>query len=345
MLTGSQTAKQRALINEGIKDGTYSVVIGTHTLVQESVEFQSLGLVVTDEQHRFGVAQRAALSNKGDNPHLLVMSATPIPRTLALIIYGDLDVSTIKELPAGRIPIDTFSISTKKRARALGFVKKQIDEGRQAYIVCPLIDENESDLISTTEYLNGLKTTELSSYNIGSLNGKLKAKEKEQLMARFKANEIQILVSTTVVEVGVDVANATVMMIENAERFGLSQLHQLRGRVGRGEHKSYCILVSDNQGEDNKKRLEVMKSTGDGFLIAEEDLKLRGPGDFFGLRQHGLPTLKLANLYDDMDMLKETQQLARVIIDKDNDLQSEENAGLRKLVKRLFRQNQQATLN
>ncbi len=345
LLTGSQTAKQRALINEGIKDGTYSVVIGTHTLVQESVEFQSLGLVVTDEQHRFGVAQRAALSNKGDNPHLLVMSATPIPRTLALIIYGDLDVSTIKELPAGRIPIDTFSISTKKRARALGFVKKQIDEGRQAYIVCPLIDENESDLISTTEYLNGLKTTELSSYNIGSLNGKLKAKEKEQLMARFKANEIQILVSTTVVEVGVDVANATVMMIENAERFGLSQLHQLRGRVGRGEHKSYCILVSDNQGEDNKKRLEVMKSTGDGFLIAEEDLKLRGPGDFFGLRQHGLPTLKLANLYDDMDMLKETQQLARVIIDKDNDLQSEENAGLRKLVKRLFRQNQQATLN
>lgn len=345
LLTGSQTPKQRGELCEGIKDGSYSVVIGTHALVQESVQFHALGLVVTDEQHRFGVAQRAALSGKGDNPHLLVMSATPIPRTLALIIYGDLDVSTIKELPAGRVPIDTLSISTKKRARALGFIKKQLDEGRQAYIVCPLIDENESDLISTTEYLNGLQTTELAEYRIGSLNGKLKAKEKEQLMASFKANELQILVATTVVEVGVDVPNATIMMIENAERFGLSQLHQLRGRVGRGAHKSYCILVSDNQGEDNLKRLEVMKSTGDGFLIAEEDLKLRGPGDFFGLRQHGLPALKLANLYDDMDVLKQTQQLARVVIDKDSDLGRVENKGLRKAVKRLFRQNEQVTLN
>ncbi|MEG0691567.1 MAG: ATP-dependent DNA helicase RecG, partial [Oscillospiraceae bacterium] len=345
LLTGSQTPKQRGIIGEGIKDGTYTVVIGTHALVQESVQFHSLGLVVTDEQHRFGVSQRAALSNKGDNPHLLVMSATPIPRTLALIIYGDLDVSTIKELPAGRIPIDTLSISTKKRARALSFIKKQIDDGRQAYIVCPLIDENESDLISTAEYLDGLKTTELANYQIGSLNGKLKTKEKEQLMASFKANEIQVLVSTTVVEVGVDVPNATVMMIENAERFGLSQLHQLRGRVGRGEHQSYCILVSDNRGEDNKKRLEVMKSTGDGFLIAEEDLKLRGPGDFFGLRQHGLPTLKLASLYDDMDALKQTQQLARSILDKDSNLKNEENLGLRRMVKRLFLQNEQIALN
>ena len=345
LLTGSQTAKQRELIEQGIKDGTYSVVIGTHSLVQERVQFQSLGLVITDEQHRFGVSQRATLSSKGDNPHMLVMSATPIPRTLALIIYGDLDVSTIKELPAGRIPIDTVSISTKKRARALSFIKKQIDEGRQAYVVCPLIDENESDLISTTEYLNGLQTTELSAYEIGSLNGKLKPKEKEGMMAKFKANEIQILISTTVVEVGVDVPNATIMMIENAERFGLSQLHQLRGRVGRGGYQSYCILVSDHQGEDNKKRLEVMKSTSNGFIIAEEDLKLRGPGDFFGLRQHGLPTLKLASLYDDMETLKQTQELARNILDQDSELKNPDNLGLRKMVKRLFMQNEQVTLN
>lgn len=345
LLTGSQTLKQRNQIIEGIKDGTYSVVIGTHSLIQDSVQFKSLGLVVTDEQHRFGVSQRAVLSSKGDNPHLLVMSATPIPRTLALIIYGDLDVSTIKELPLGRKPIDTFVISSHKRGRALGYIKKQIEEGRQAYIVCPLINESQSELISTQEYINGLKNTELAKYNIGLLHGKLKPKEKEQLMASFKANEIQILVATTVIEVGVDVPNATIMIIENAEKFGLSQLHQLRGRVGRGQYKSCCILVSDNQGEDNKKRLEVMKSTSDGFLIAQEDLKLRGPGDFFGYRQHGLPVLKLANLYEDMEVLKQTQQLARSIVENDVELTSKENFALYKMVRRLFKQNKQVTLN
>lgn len=345
LLTGGQTAKQRQELLNGVASGEYAVVIGTHALVQSEVKFHALGLVVTDEQHRFGVAQRAALSGKGENPHLLVMSATPIPRTLALIIYGDLDVSVIRELPKGRQPIDTFAVDSNKRGRALGFVKKQVEEGRQAYIVCPLIDDNESDLISTSNYLETLKQTPLSAYRMEALHGKLKPKEKEALMGAFKAGEIQILVSTTVVEVGVDVPNANIMMIENAERFGLSQLHQLRGRVGRGQYKSYCILVSDNQGEDNKRRLQVMTSTADGFRIAEEDLKLRGPGDFFGLRQHGLPDLKIANLLEDMDTLNEARDSAIALLKADPSLKAEEHRSLRAEVKRLFSQNEQVTLN
>lgn len=345
LLTGSQKASERKQLLEGIANGAYSIVIGTHALVQETVLFKRLGLVVTDEQHRFGVAQRAKLAQKGDNPHLLVMSATPIPRTLALIIYGDLDVSIIKELPKGRKPIETYAIGASKRARALNFIKKQIDEGRQAYIVCPLIEDNESDLISITNYIEALRKTPLASYQIQALNGKLKPQQKDEIMNRYKRNEIQILISTTVVEVGVDVPNANVMMIENAERFGLSQLHQLRGRVGRGEFQSYCILVSDNQGEDNQKRLHVMKSTTDGFAISEEDLKLRGPGDFFGFKQHGLPSLKIANLVNDMQTLQETQTLAKLILKEDETLSTRENQGLKEQVDYLFYQNEQRMMN
>lgn len=345
ILTGSQKAAERRQLLEGIANGTYSIVIGTHALVQETVIFNRLGLVVTDEQHRFGVAQRAKLAQKGDNPHLLVMSATPIPRTLALIIYGDLDVSVIKELPKGRKPIETYAVGSSKRVRALNFIKKNIDEGRQAYIVCPLIEDNESDLISITQYIEALQTTPLASYQIDALNGKLKPAQKEKIMDKYKRNETQILVSTTVVEVGVDVPNANVMMIENAERFGLSQLHQLRGRVGRGEHQSYCILVSDNQGEDNQKRLHVMKSTTDGFAIAEEDLKLRGPGDFFGFKQHGLPSLRIANLVHDMQTLQQTQALAKEILKQDKTLSNKENQGLKKQVEILFYQNEQRLMN
>lgn len=287
LLDGSQSAKQRAATVESIRAGEYTVVIGTHALLQEDVRFQKLGLVVTDEQHRFGVGQRAALAEKGDHPHLLVMSATPIPRTLALLIYGDLDVSVIRELPSGRKPVRTMAIGSDKRLRALGFIKKQIDAGRQAYIVCPLIEDNESELVSAQEYVKKLKNTPLAECSSVILHGRMKAKEKETLMRAFRDGEISLLIATTVVEVGVDVPNATVMMIENAERFGLSQLHQLRGRVGRGAYESYCILVSDHKGEENRRRLHTMVTMQNGFDVAQEDLKLRGPGDFFGKRQHG----------------------------------------------------------
>lgn len=345
LLTGGANAARKKELLSKIASGGYDIVIGTHSLVSESVIFNRLALAVTDEQHRFGVAQRAAIAQKGINPHLLIMSATPIPRTLALLIYGDLDISVIKELPSGRQPIETMVIASKKRGRALGFIKKQLDEGRQAYIVCPLIEESASDLVSLAEYKEALEQTPLAAYEIGILSGKLKVKEKDELMGRFARNEIQLMLATTVIEVGINVPNATVMMVENAERFGLSQLHQLRGRVGRGEHKSYCILVSDNEGEDNERRLAAMKMTTDGFVIAEEDLKLRGPGDFFGLRQHGLPALKLASYYDDMAILKESRTVASDILKKDPKLSKEENQGLAKKVAELFDQNNQTAMN
>jgi len=343
LLTGSQTAKQRKELYSGIAGGEYSLVVGTHALLQKDVGFQRLALVVTDEQHRFGVAQRAALSGKGENPHLLVMSATPIPRTLALIIYGDLDVSVIRELPKGRKPVETFAIPSSKRGRALGFVKKQLDAGRQGYIVCPLIEEGEGELISTSRYIQALASTPLASCRTAALHGRLKPKEKDALMAAFKAGEIQLLVSTTVVEVGVDVPNANVMLIENAERFGLSQLHQLRGRVGRGAEQSYCILISDNPGEENRRRLKVMTSVSDGFQIAEEDLKLRGPGDFFGFRQHGLPELKIADLLEDTALLAQAREAADALLLEDPALKA--HRGLRSRVARLFSQNEQGMLN
>lgn len=339
LLVGSLTLKQKKQVKEKIASGEASVIIGTHALIQDNVLFSNLGLVVTDEQHRFGVNQRAKLAQKGENAHRLVMSATPIPRTLALIIYGDLDVSVIKTVPLGRMPIQTYMIDSKKRLRAFNFIKKHIDEGYQAYIVCPLIEENEEseqNLFSVEEYAQKLKQTVLGQYNIGVLHGKMKPSEKEKIMLSFKNKEIDLLISTTVVEVGVDVPNAVIMMIENAERFGLSQLHQLRGRVGRGNIQSYCILVSDNKSDITVNRLKIMTKSSDGFYISEQDLKQRGPGDFFGERQHGLPTLKIANMVDDMSVLLKTQKLAKQIIKEDPFLQNYENRGLKKLVDDLF---------
>ncbi|MBO6141231.1 MAG: ATP-dependent DNA helicase RecG [Ruminococcus sp.] len=340
LLTGSLTPKKKQALKDEIEAGEYSVVVGTHALVQESTRFKRLGLVITDEQHRFGVRQRAALSDKGENPHKLVMSATPIPRTLALMIYGDLDLSILDELPAGRKKIETYAVTGKLRERAFGFVKGELDKGRQAYIVCPMIDENEAvELANVKSYAKELSEGFFSGYQIGLLHGKLKPDKKEKVMRNFKDKKTDILVTTTVVEVGVDVPNATCMVIENADRFGLSQLHQLRGRVGRGEYSSYCILITDNVNEDSRKRLKILSKTSDGFAISEEDLKLRGPGDFFGARQHGLPKMKIADMSEDIDVLKQAQHCAAEILRRDEKLKSPENKGLKELIDRLFAQS------
>lgn len=345
LLTGSTPAVQKQRILRMLQEGEIDIVVGTHALIQQSVSFSRLGLVITDEQHRFGVAQRAALSKKGENPHLYVMSATPIPRTLALMIYGDLDVSVLDELPKGRQKIETYAVSSQLRQRAYNYIQKHLDAGRQGYIVCPLIEENESDLASVEEYYKTLATGRFKGYQVGLLNGRMKAAEKELVMKAFVQGEIQLLVTTTVIEVGVDVPNAVIMLIENAERFGLSQLHQLRGRIGRGQYKSTCILLSDAQGETAKKRLEIMCKSSDGFYIANEDLKLRGPGDFFGARQHGLPELKIANILEDMQVLQAAQKLAGIIIKKDPQLRQPEHAGLQRQVRRLFSRAQQTEFN
>ena len=320
LLTASTKARERRALNERLRSGELSLVIGTHALLSPDVQYQNLGLVVTDEQHRFGVDQRAALSAKGDDPHLLVMSATPIPRTLALMIYGDLDVSILNELPPGRQKIDTFAVPSSYHARIYAFLRKLVAEGRQAYIVCPMVSENDElpdERKAVTAYAETLQKEVFPDLRIAPIHGKMKPKEKDAVMRAFAAHEIDVLVSTTVIEVGVDVPNAALMLIENAECFGLSQLHQLRGRVGRGRHKSYCVLVSDNKGEENKQRLKVMSSTSDGFAIAEEDLKLRGPGDFFGSRQHGLPSLRVADLSCDLSLLHETQSAAEQLLAAD----------------------------
>ena len=323
-LTGAMRVKERRAILEGLANGTAQVAIGTHALITADVVYHDLGLVVTDEQHRFGVAQRSALAAKGERPHLLVMSATPIPRTLALMIYGDLDVSIIDELPPGRQKIDTFSVPGSYHQRIYKFLEKEIAAGRQAYIICSMVEENDQipdDRKAATEYAKMLQEKVFPHLAVACVHGRMKPKEKDKIMSAFAAGEIQILVSTTVVEVGVDVPNATVMVVEDADRFGLSQLHQLRGRVGRGQHKSYCILISDNRNEETRARLKVMTQTGNGFKIAEEDLRLRGPGDFFGRRQHGLPALKVADLTCDMALLKEAQTAAVNLLERDPELE------------------------
>ncbi len=335
LLTGSVTPAKKRKIYQELESGEIDLVIGTHALISEQVHFRALGLVITDEQHRFGVAQRSALIAKGESPHILVMSATPIPRTLALMIFGDLDLSVLDEMPPGRQKVDTFLIDSEKRNRAYRFVKKHIDNGNQCYIVCPLVEQNESELQSAEEYIEKLHNTPLQSCRTGLLHGKMKAKEKDAVMTAFAAGDIDILVSTTVIEVGVNVPNAVIMMIENAERFGLSQLHQLRGRVGRGKTKSYCILVSDNDSDTSLERLGVMCKTNDGFKIADEDLRLRGPGDFFGSRQHGLPELKIASI-SSMDIVESTQDAARKILSSDPLLEEKEHRGLMFETKRLF---------
>ena len=327
LLTGSVKGKEKKALLSALAGGEIDLVVGTHALFSQGVEYRDLGLVIADEQHRFGVAQRGALAEKGGavSPHVLVMSATPIPRTLALMIYGDLDVSVIDELPPGRQKIDTFSVPGSYRQRIYKFLDKEIAAGRQAYVICSMVEENDQipdDRKAAAEYAKMLQEQVFPHLAVACVHGRMKPREKDKVMSAFAAGEIHILVSTTVVEVGVDVPNATVMVIEDADRFGLSQLHQLRGRVGRGKHKSYCVLITDNRSEETLARMRVMAQTGDGFRIAEEDLRLRGPGDFFGRRQHGLPALKVADLSWDMALLKEAQQAARELLDQDPELEN-----------------------
>ena len=343
LLTGSLTPKQKKLMRADIKNGEVDVIVGTHALVQKETEFNKLGLVVTDEQHRFGVHTRSALLEKGENPHAIVMSATPIPRTLALMIYGDLDISVLNEMPKGRQKIITYVVSGKKREGAYGFILNEIANGRQAYIVCPMIEENENELASAKQYAEELANGAFRGVSVGLLHGKMNSAQKEKVMQSFLLGEIKLLVATTVIEVGIDVPNATVMYIENAERFGLSQLHQLRGRVGRGKYQSYCILVSDKMNDTTKQRLKIMAKTNDGFAISQEDLKLRGPGDFFGQRQHGLPPLRIADMSEDINILRDAQAESENILSSDKDLKK--HTKLKELVDDLFSKAEQHGFN
>ncbi len=337
LLTGGMPSAQKRDTLRALSSGSVDIVVGTHALISDGIEFKNLGFVITDEQHRFGVNQRSVLSEKGEGSHVLVMSATPIPRTLALAIYGDLDVSVIDELPAGRIPVETYMIDSSIRMRAFGYIKKFIDEGRQAFIVCPLVDESEDEtLVSASEYYEKIRKNEFRDYRVGLLHGKMSASSKQEVMEQFVRGELDLLVSTVVIEVGVDVPNAVIILIENAERFGLSQLHQLRGRVGRSGYKSTCILLSDNKSELTRKRLSVMCKTNDGFEIAKRDLELRGPGDFFGERQHGLPELKIADMLDNMDVLTLASDAAKELEKSDPKLEKPENTLLRKRVEDMF---------
>ena len=337
LLISGITKKKKEDILQRLENGEIDIIIGTHALIEDNVKFKNLGLVVTDEQHRFGVKQRSKIASKGNNPDVLVRTATPIPRTLALILYGDLDISIIDELPPNRKKIETFAVNKNMTDRVNAFIKKQIDEGRQAYIVCPLVEENEEmDLKSVEKLYETYKTEVFPEYKVEYIHGKLKQKEKDEIMDRFKKGEIDILISTTVIEVGVDVPNSNIMVIENAERFGLAQLHQLRGRVGRGEYKSYCILKYEGKGETVRKRMKVMCDTNDGFIISEKDLELRGSGDFFGTMQHGLPEFKIANLFEDMKILKVAQEAAIKILSKDPKLENKENVLLKRLIRDKF---------
>ena len=351
LLTGSVKGKEKKALLSALAGGEIDLVVGTHALFSQGVEYRDLGLVIADEQHRFGVAQRGALAEKGGAvpPHVLVMSATPIPRTLALIIYGDLDVSVMDELPPGRTPVATFAVGEAKRARMYGFVRKQVGLGRQVYIVCPAVEENGGgwedgpglDLKAVTAYAAELRERVFPDLRVGFVHGKLKSKDKEAVMAAFSAGELDVLVSTTVIEVGVDVPNASLMIVENAERFGLSQLHQLRGRVGRGKHQSYCVLVTSSRSETARERLRALCATNDGFQIAEEDLRLRGPGDFFGKRQHGLPQLKVADFAVDIELLKEARSAAEALIASDPELRKSSHRLLKRRVRELFKDNEE----
>ncbi len=336
LLTGSLTKKKKDELKTKLENGEIDIIVGTHAILSDNVYFKKLGLVITDEQHRFGVKQRATLKEKGNAPHILVMSATPIPRTLALIMHGDLDISIIDEYPKGRQPIDTYSVNTSYRERIYNYIKKHLDDGRQGYIVCPLVEEGEETegLVSAEQYFKTLSEGAFSNYRLGLLHGKMKPKDKDAVMHKFKDGQIQLLVSTTVVEVGVDVPNAAIMVIENAERFGLSQLHQLRGRIGRGKHKSSCILISDSAS--NNARLKTMCETLDGFEIADKDLALRGPGDFIGNRQHGLPELHIANLETDLSVLRSAGMQAKNLLDSDPLLKLSDNAAFKSQVEKML---------
>ena len=342
LLTGSDTAKEKRIAYERIASGEAAIIIGTHALIQEKVEYANLALVITDEQHRFGVKQREALTTRGNPPNVLVMSATPIPRTLAIILYGDLDISVIDELPAKRLPIKNCVVNTSYRPKAYSFIEKQVRQGRQAYVICPMVEESEGmNAENVLDYTQKLKENLPSDIQIEYLHGKMKPKEKNRVMESFAAGEIQVLVSTTVVEVGVNVPNATVMMVENAERFGLAQLHQLRGRVGRGEYQSYCIFIQGNQDQISK-RLEILNKSNDGFYIAGEDLKLRGPGDLFGIRQSGDMEFRIGDIYNDSTILKEASEAAEEILSLDPELDLEQHRSLRE---RMEHYSQNATEN
>ena len=338
LLTGSLKKSEKQKAKDLLLSGQAQLAVGTHALISGDVEFKNLALVITDEQHRFGVTQRASFSEKGLHPHTLVMSATPIPRTLGLIIYGDLDISVIDEYPRGRQKIENYCVESALRPRVFGYIKKHLDEGRQGYIVCPMVEENEEiDIASAEQYFSDIKDNEFKNYSIGLLHGKMKAKDKEAVMRAFKNGDIQLLVCTTVVEVGIDVPNAAIMVIENAERFGLSALHQLRGRIGRGQYKSTCIFISDYKSGPTADRLNVIKSSTDGFKIADEDLRLRGPGDFLGSRQHGLPSLKIADLYADNDILKLASMAAATLLENDPKLLQPENKNLRQEIIAMYK--------
>ncbi|MBU5437749.1 ATP-dependent DNA helicase RecG [Tissierella sp. MSJ-40] len=340
LLVGSISNKRKEEILKDLQEGNVDIIVGTHAIIQDNVQFKNLGLAITDEQHRFGVKQRAALSQKGTNPDVIVMTATPIPRTLALILYGDLDISIIDELPPGRKEIETYAVGTDMIKRVNNFVKKQIEEGRQAYIVCPLIEESETLTINAAEELyNNLKEDVFKDLNMGLLHGKMKAKEKDEIMDDFKNHKLDILVSTTVIEVGVNVPNSNIMVIYNAERFGLAQLHQLRGRVGRGNHQSYCILINEGNNKVARERMRILQQTTDGFKISEKDLELRGPGEFFGTRQHGIPELKVANLFTDMEILKIAQREALEIIKEDPNMCSSKYYYLRQKIQEMFKKS------
>ena len=333
LLTGSMTAQQKRKAYEKIESGSVSIIIGTHALIQEKVHYKNLALVVTDEQHRFGVRQREALAGKGRSPHILVMSATPIPRTLAIILYGDLDISVIDEMPKNRLPIKNCVVDTSYRETAYRFMKKQVQEGRQCYVICPMVEESEKlDAENVMDYSSMLSEEMGDQIRVGCLHGRMKQQEKDEIMDSFGRNEIQILVSTTVVEVGIDVPNATVMLIENAERFGLAQLHQLRGRVGRGQYQSYCIFMSPSKSKETKERLEILNHSNDGFFIAGEDLRLRGPGDLFGIRQSGILDFQTADVFQDAKLLQAAGTTAEEILAEDPELACPEHAGLRKCI-------------
>ena len=339
LLTGGMPARARRAVLAGLESGETQVVIGTHALISAGVAYRRLGLVVTDEQHRFGVKQRETLSLRGGDPHVLVMSATPIPRTLAMILYGDLDISVIDELPAKRLPIKNCVVGIQYRPTAYRFIEKQIAQGRQAYVICPMVEESEGlEGENVLDYAKRLQEALPREIRISPLHGKMKPKEKTGIMERFARHELDVLVSTTVIEVGVDVPNATVMMVENAERFGLAQLHQLRGRVGRGEHQSYCIFVQGGPDEEIKKRLEILNHSNDGFHIAAEDLKLRGPGDLFGIRQSGMMDLRIGDIYKDSDVLRQASQAAQEMLGADPYLERPEYKGIREKVEAAFKE-------
>lgn len=336
LLTGSTPKKEKEETLQKLSRGEIKIIVGTHALIQEKVKFKNLALVITDEQHRFGVRQRSQLIDKGHNPHVLIMTATPIPRTLALFVYGDMDISIINELPPGRQKIDTYSVGLDEKKKVYDFVKKQVNKGRQAYVVCPLVDESEKmNIDSAVEIWDLLRNHYCRELSVGLLHGKMKAKEKNEIMNQFNDGKIDILVSTTVIEVGVNVPNANIMVIENAERFGLAQLHQLRGRVGRGKHKSYCILITNSKTKDCEERMQIMTTTNDGFIIADKDMKLRGTGEFFGFRQHGYMELKIADIQHDIDILRKTQELTQLII-KTNDVDDDDLCNLKNKIMDYF---------